>query len=95
MYIVVLYSKQEKVISEKLVSKKRLLLSCEVEIYDILQSYTQRKGMKNRYVNAKKEKPTFSDGAADLSFTWKHVWQCDGKGCRNFKGSEIADRKGR
>lgn len=47
MYIVVLYSKQEKVISEKLVSKKRLLLSCEVEIYDILQSYTQRKGMKN------------------------------------------------
>ena len=30
MYIVVLYSKQEKVISEKLVSKKRLLFSCEV-----------------------------------------------------------------
>ncbi len=51
--------------------------------------------MKNRYVNAKKEKPTFSDGAADLSFTWKHVWQRAGKGCRNFKGSEIADRKGR
>ena len=45
MYIL-LYSKQEKVISEKLAFKKRLLFSCEVEIYDILQSYTQRKGMK-------------------------------------------------
>ena len=40
MYIL-LYSKQEKVISEKLAFKKRLLFSCEVEIYDILQSYTQ------------------------------------------------------
>ena len=53
MYIL-LYSKQEKVISEKFASKKRLLFSCEVEIYDILQSYTQRKGMKKKHVNQEK-----------------------------------------
>ena len=42
MYIL-LYSKQEKVISEKLAFKKRLLFSCEVEIYDITELYTEER----------------------------------------------------